>query len=56
MTTPRARRGRTYAGGRYPEGYVTWVDFDPDDNPIFRGEVNHNRARDMRMIARRRLL
>lgn len=56
MTAPRARRGRTYASGRYPEGYVTWVDLDPDGNPIFRGESTHNLDREMRMISRRRML
>lgn len=56
MSAPGARRGRTYASGRYPEGYVTWVDLDPDGNPIFRGESKPHHARDMRMIARRRLI
>jgi len=55
MTAPRARRGRSYASGRYPEGYVTWVDLDEDGTPIFRGESNSTRARDMRMISRRRM-
>ena len=56
MSARNAKRGRTYACGRYPEGYVTWVDLDENGDPIFRGEINPYRARDMRMIARRRML
>lgn len=56
MSASRSKRGRSYVSKRYPEGYVTWVDLDEDDNPIFRGESNPYHARDMRMIARRRLI
>ena len=56
MTAPKSKRGRSYASGRYPYGYVTWCDLDEDGNPDFRGEVNPYQARDMRMIARRRML
>ncbi len=56
MSAPRSRRVRTYASNRYPEGYVTWCDLDTNGDPIFRGESSPYRARDMRMIARRRML
>jgi len=56
MTAPRARRARSYASRRYPESYVTWVDLDENDDPIFRGEINPHHRRDMRMISRRRML
>ena len=56
MSAPKAKRGRSYASLRFPEGYTTWVDLDENGDPIFRGESNPFRARDRRMIARRRML
>ena len=56
MSAPKARRGRSYASRRFPEGYTTWADLDEQGYPIFRGESNSCFARDKRMIARRRLL
>ena len=56
MSAPKAKRGRTYASDRYPKGYVTWVDLDDDGYPDFRGESIPHYRRDMRMIARRRMI
>lgn len=56
MTAPRARRGRTYASERYPWRYRTWAEETPEDGIDFRGEINPHHPRDMRMIARRRLI
>lgn len=56
MTTPHAKRGRTYASERYPWTYRTWAEDMPDGGVIFDGDTNPHHKRDMRMIARRRLL
>lgn len=56
MTAPRARRGRTYASGRYPWAFRTWAEY-LDDGPIdFLSATNPHHPRDMRMISRRRML
>lgn len=56
MSAPKARRGRTYASCRYPEAYVTWADELPDGGIEFRGESDHHHKRNLRMIARRRMI
>ena len=56
MTSPRASRGRTYASERYPWSYRSWAEETPTGGMIFGGETNPHFPREMRMIARRRLL
>lgn len=56
MTAPHSRRCRTYASERYPWAYRTWAEEAPDGGVVFGGETNPHFPREMRMIARRRLL
>ena len=56
MTSPRASRGRTYASERYPWSYRSWAEETPTGGMIFGGATNPHFPREMRMIARRRLL
>jgi hypothetical protein len=56
MTSPRACRGRTYASERYPWTYRTWAEETLTGGMIFGGDTNPHFPREMRMIARRRLL
>lgn len=56
MTAPRSRRGRTYASERFPWTYRTWAEETPTGGMIFGGETNTQFPREMRMIARRRMM
>lgn len=56
MTSPRAKRGRTYASERYPWTQRDWAEEMPDGGVKFCAEFNIFHGRDMRMIARRRLV
>lgn len=56
MTSPHARRGRTYASERYPWSYRSWAEETPGGGMAFWGESNPHYPKDMRMIARRRML
>jgi hypothetical protein len=56
MSSPGARRGRTYASERYPWTYRSWAEETQTGGVIFGGESNPRYKRDMRMIARRRML
>lgn len=56
MTSPKSKRGRTYASERYPWSYRSWAEETPTGGILFDGEINPQHRRDMRMIARRRML
>lgn len=56
MTAPRAKRGRSYASERFPEGYYSWAEDHPVHGVIFDAANNPHYHRDMRMISRRRML
>lgn len=56
MSASRSKRGRTYASDRYPWTYRTWAEELPDGGIDFLSETNPHHSRDMRMIARRRLM